>query len=58
MVGRGRPARVGWSQEKRVSGVWKLDGPILEDADHVWFSHDDGGRHGVIKVQLGAHLWR
>ena len=49
---------MGWSQEKRVSGVWKLDGPILEDADHVWFLHDDGGRHGVIKVQLGAHLWR
>ena len=35
-----------------------LTAQFVEDADHVWFLHDDGGRHGVIKVQLGAHLWR
>jgi len=48
----------GWSQDERVSGIWKLTGPIAEDAVHVWFLHDDGGRHGVIKVQLEADLWR
>ena len=58
LVGTDASSTAGWSQDK--SGEWHLeaDAPIVEDAIHVWFLHDDGGRHGVIKVQLGADLWR
>jgi hypothetical protein len=46
--------------EPGQSGEWHLeaDGSTAEHAVRVWLLHDDGGRHGVIKVRLGADLWR
>ena len=47
----------GWSQNKRGSGVWKLTARLPSSSVHVWFLHDDGGRHRVMMMEMpfGAH---
>jgi len=39
--------------------MWTLDGRVVEDADHTWFAHDDGGRQGMInRIRDGAPTQR
>ena len=49
----------GWSQNRRGSGIWKLTARLPSSAVHVWFLHDDGGRHKVMMMEMpfGAHPW-
>jgi len=47
----------GWSQNRRGSGIWKLTARLPSSSVHVWFLHDDGGRHRVMMMEMpfGAH---
>ena len=46
-----------WSQNRRGSGIWKLTARLPSSSVHVWFLHDDGGRHRVMMMEMpfGAH---
>jgi len=46
----------GWSQNRRGSGIWNLMDRLPSSSVHVWFMHDDGGRHGVMmEMPFGGH---